>query len=89
MSAKVWQHISRSVDKAEKLDDNTKQYLNLTQVFSNRNMLPDNETTEWRALLRLSNYITYIRSRKLTNIYNEPLHEDMRNLSGNAKKIAQ
>ena len=49
-------------------------------------MLLDNETSKWRALLRLSNYITNIRSSKPTDIYNELLHEDIRNLSRNAKK---
>ena len=49
-------------------------------------MLLENETIEWRALLRLSNYITDNKSNKRTNIFSEPLYEDMGNLSGNAKK---
>ena len=49
-------------------------------------MLLENETTERRALLRLSNYIADNESNRLTNIYGEPLHEDRGNLSGNAKK---
>ena len=49
-------------------------------------MLLENETIERRALLRLSNYITDNESNRLTNTYGEPLHEDMGNLSGNAKK---
>ena len=49
-------------------------------------MLLENKTLEWRALLRLPNYIADNKSNRLANIYGEPLHEDMRNLSGNVKK---
>ena len=86
VSAKVWQRISRSVDKLENLDKKTKWLLNLNREITSRNMLLENETIQWRALLRLSNYISGNESNRLTNIYGEPLHEDMRNLSGNAKK---
>ena len=86
VSAKVWQRISRSVDKVENLDKNTKSFLNLNQEITSQNMLLENETIEWRALLYLSNYITDNESNRRTNIFSEPLHEDMGNLSGNAKK---
>ena len=86
VSAKVWQRISRSVDKVENLDKEAKWFLNLNREITSRNMLLENETIEWRALLCLSNYITDNELNRLTNIYGEPLHEDIRNLSGNAKK---
>ena len=86
VSAKVWQRISRSVDKVENLDKNTKSFLNLNREITSQNMLLENETIEWRALLYLSNYITDNKSNRRTNIFSEPLHEDMGNLSGNAKK---
>ena len=86
VSVKIWQRISRSVDKVKSLDKKAKWFLNLNREITSRKMLLENETIEWRALLRLSNYITDSESNRLTNIYGEPLHEDMRNLSGNAKK---
>ena len=58
VSAKVWQRISRSVDKVENLDKKTKLFLNLNREITSQNMLLENETIEWRALLHLSNYIT-------------------------------
>ena len=86
VSVKVWQCISRLVDKIENLDKKTKFFLNLNREMMSRNMLLESKTIEWRALLRLSNYITDNKSNRLTNIYGEPLHEDIGNLSGNAKK---
>ena len=86
VSVKVWQCISRLVDKIENLDRKTKFFLNLNREMMSRNMLLENKTIEWRALLRLSNYITDNKSNRLTNIYGEPLHEDIGNLSGNAEK---
>ena len=60
VSATVWQRISRLVDKVGKLDKKTKSFLNLNREITRRNMLLENEATEWR---------------------------DMRNLSGNPKKM--
>ena len=47
-------------------------------------MLLENETIEWRALLRLSGYITDNELNRLTNIYGESLHEDIRKKQSNA-----
>ena len=82
VSVKVWQRISRSVDKVQSLDKKIKSFLNLNWEIMSQNMLLENETIEWRDLkLHLSNYITDNEPNRSTNIYGEPLHEDMGNLS--------
>ena len=63
--------------------DNAKKNLGISNVNSERNILLENEIMEWRAVLRLSSFLSNSKCGFIQNIYSEKLSNDLINLTGN------
>ena len=86
----TWQKISRSVDKVDRLHDKVSNTLNFKDVTSSRIVLLGGEITEWRALLRHSEYLEHKNETYAFNIYGEILNSELINLSVTLKgKMAE
>ena len=63
--------------------DNAKKNLGISNVNSERNILLENEIMEWRAILRLSSFLSNSKWGFVQNIYSEKLSNDLINLTRN------
>ena len=74
---KTWQKILRSIDRVDDIVENTKSHLGIFDIPLSRNILLTKEISEWRAVLRLSGFLSVEKNTVITNIYNEKLSNDL------------
>ena len=77
VTAKTWQKISRSIDRVDDIVENAKSQLGIFDIPLSRNILLTKEISEWRAVLRLSGFLSGEKNTVITNIYNEKLSNDL------------
>ena len=77
VTAKTWQKISRSIDRVDDIVENAKSQLRIFDIPLSRNILLTREISEWRAVLRLSGFLSGEKNTVITNIFNEKLSNDL------------
>ena len=77
VSKKTWQRISRSLDSVDLICKNTSSILGTSEEARSRTTILNDETLEWRAVLRKSGFLVDEQSKFVTNIYGEVLSEDL------------
>ena len=77
VTAKTSQKISPSIDRVDDIVENVKSQLGIFDIPLSRNVLQTREISEWRAVLRLSGFLSGEKNTVITNIYNEKLSNDL------------
>ena len=67
----------RSIDRVDDIVENAKSQLGIFDIPLSRNILLTKEISEWRAVLRLSGFLSVEKKAVITNIYNEKLSNDL------------